>query len=48
MSNEYNIPGEPLGKFGRMRLAYIKEAKPTLYGRLKLSGELQAHLYRID
>jgi hypothetical protein len=48
MANEYDISGEPLGKYGRMRLAYIKESKPTLYGRLKLSGELQAYLYRID
>jgi hypothetical protein len=48
MKEDYNIPGDPLGKFGRMRLRYIKEAKPALYGRLKLSGELQAYLYRID
>jgi hypothetical protein len=48
MINENCIYDQPLGKCGRMRLKYIKEAKPALYGRMKLSGELEAYLYRID
>ena len=48
MNNEYNIPGSPLGKYGRMRLDYLKKAKPLLFLQLKQSGELQKHLYSID
>jgi len=48
MANDYNIPGNPLGKFGRMRLAYLKNEKTALFQELKQSGKLQSHLYSID
>ena len=48
MNDDYNIPGNPLGKYGRMRLAYLRETKPALFAELKWFGKLQAHLYEID
>ena len=45
------IPEEeqyPLGKYGRMRLRYLREHRPVLYNQLLLSGKLMAHLYSID
>ena len=48
MKNNYNIPGSPLGKFGRMRLAYLENEKTALFLELKQSGKLQSHLYDID
>ena len=38
----------PLGKYGRMRKAYLKEYRPVLYNDLLLSGRLAAHLREID
>lgn len=44
---EYYIPDltcprddRPIGKWGRMHLAYLKEHKPGLYSQMILSGEL--------
>lgn len=34
----------PIGKWGRMHLAYLKEHKPGLYSHLILSGNLYRHL----
>jgi len=48
VKSDYNIPGSPLGKFGRMRLAYIENEKTALFLELKQSGKLQSHLYDID
>ena len=31
---------EPLGKYGRMRLAYLKTQRPMLYNQLLLNGTL--------
>ncbi len=45
------IPEEeqyPLGKYGRMRLRYLREHQPVLYNQLLLSGKLMAHLHSID
>jgi len=45
------IPAEdmrPLGKYGRMRLRYLREYRPLLFNQLLLSGKLMAHLHRID
>jgi hypothetical protein len=39
---------KPLGKFGRMRKAYLKEAKPAAYNEMLLSDTLMSHLHRID
>ncbi len=38
----------PLGKYGRMRLNYLKEHRPGLFSSLLLSGKLMAHLHEID
>ena len=35
---------EPLGKYGRMRLAYLKTQHPVLYNRMLLNGTLWPHL----
>ena len=45
------IPAEdtiPLGKYGRMRLQYLREHRPLLFNQLLLSGKLMPHLYSID
>ena len=38
----------PLGRYGRMRLAYLQEHRPGLYTRLLLSGKLYDHLSEVD
>ena len=38
----------PLGKYGRMRKAFLKEQRPILYNHLLLSGKLYPHLAEID
>ena len=38
----------PLGRYGRMRRAYLKEWRPILYSRLLLREELFPHLREID
>ena len=37
----------PIGKYGRMRLDYLKEHRPVNYNQLILSGKLYAHLGEI-
>lgn len=39
---------QPLGKFGRMRKAYLKEQRPVLWSSLILSEQLYPHLREID
>ena len=39
---------QPLGKYGRMRLNYLKEHRPGLFSILLLSGKLMEHLQEID
>lgn len=41
-------PETPLGKYGRMRKAYLKEHRPILYNRLLMSEKLYPHLLEID
>ena len=50
---EYQLPlltlpqtddSEPLGKYGRMRLAYLKTQRPVLYHQMLLNGTLWPHL----
>ena len=36
------------GRFGRMRLKYLKEHRRAIYINLKTSGELMHHLNEID
>ncbi len=49
--SEYQLPlltlpqtddSEPLGKYGRMRLTYLKTQHPVLYNRMLLNGTLAA------
>ena len=35
---------EPLGKYTRMRLAYLKTQRPVLYNKMLLNGTLWPHL----
>ena len=39
---------EPLGKYGRMRLAYLKNQRPVLYNRMLLNGTLCPHLQDVQ
>lgn len=41
-------PEKPLGKYGRMRKAYLKEHRPILYNQLMMSEKLYPHLLEID
>ena len=41
-------PEKPLGKYGRMRRAYLKENRPLLYNQLLLNGTLYPHLLEIE
>ena len=41
-------PESKIGKYGRMRLEYLKKRKKSLYNDLLLSGKLQQHLLDID
>ena len=43
---DISIPDEdkPIGKWGWMRLRFLKENKPILYNRMILNGTLQSHL----
>ena len=54
---EYQLPlltlpqtddSEPLGKYGRMRLAYLKNQRPVLYNRMLLNGTLWPHLQDVQ
>ena len=39
---------EPLGKYGRMRLAYLKTQRPVLYHHMLLNGSLWPHLQEVQ
>ena len=41
-------PTKPLGKYGRMRKAYLKEHRPILYNQLLMSEKLYPHLIEIE
>ena len=41
-------PPKPLGKYGRMRKAYLKEHRPLIYNQLLLTEKLYPHLIEID
>ena len=54
---EYQLPrltlpqtdeAEPLGKYGRMRLAYLKNHRPVLYNQMLLNGTLWPHLQDVQ
>ena len=39
---------EPLGRYARMRRAFLREHRPILYNQLLLSEKLFPHLWEID
>ena len=39
---------ELLGKYGRMRLAYLKTQRPVLYNKMLLNGTLWPHLQDVQ
>lgn len=41
-------PEKPLGKYGRMRMNYLKEHRRGLYTVMLLNGMLADHLHEID
>ena len=41
-------PSKPLGKYGRMRKAYLKEHRRLIYNQMLLSGSLFPHLQEVD
>ena len=43
-----DTPYEPIGKYGRMRQAYLKEQRPGLYSHLILSGKYYEHLAEVE
>ena len=51
LNGDYYLPDisipdgdKPIGKWGRMRLMFLKENKPILYNQMILNGTLQSHL----
>ena len=56
MNGDYQIPDlklteqpeKPLGKYGRMRKAYLKEHRPLIYNQLLLTEKLYPHLIESD
>ena len=51
LNGDYYLPDisipdgdKPIGKWGRMRLRFLKETKPILYNQMILNGTLQSHL----
>ena len=54
---EYQLPllilsqtddADPLGKYSRMRLAYLKNQRPVLYHQMLFSGSLWQHLQDVQ
>ena len=41
-------PKTPLGKYGRMRLNFLKQQHPVLYNTMLLSGSLYPHLMELE
>lgn len=43
-----NHPPKPLGRYGRMRRAYLMEHRPVLYHTMLLNGSLYPHLLELE
>ena len=43
-----NQPRKPLGKYGRLRRAYLMEHRPVLYHTMLLNGSLYPHLLEVE
>ncbi len=41
-------PDRSLGKYGLMRLRYLKEHRPIVWAKLVMDGELYAHLLEVE
>ena len=41
-------PKTPLGKYGRMRLNFLKQQHPVLYNTMLLNGSLYPHLMELE
>lgn len=39
---------QPLGKYGMLRRAYLKEHRPVLLSQMQMTGRLTEHLLEID
>ncbi|MCT4564561.1 MAG: TnpV protein [Maledivibacter sp.] len=48
ISNDVKDDERPLGKYGWMRLRYLKEHKAIMYRELLVSGELMEHCHRVN
>ena len=55
LNGDYYIPlievphdDRPIGKYGRMRMQYLKEQHPGNYSSLILSGKLHDHLIEVN
>ena len=48
IAGEDDPASQPLGLWGRRRLAYLKDHRQSLYNDLLLSGKLEDHLHAID
>ena len=38
----------PLGKYGRMRLSFLRQQRPVLYNTMLLNGSLYPHLMEVE
>ena len=52
---DYQLPNlilnqsrKPLGKYGRMRLNFLKQQHPVLYNTMLLNGSLYPHLMEVE
>ena len=43
-----NQPRKPLGKYGRLRRAYLMNHRPVLYNTMLLNGSLYPHLMEVE
>ena len=43
-----NQPRKPLGKYGRLRRAYLMNHRPMLYNTMLLNGSLYPHLMEVE
>ena len=48
ISNDVKYDERPIGKYGGMRLLYLKEHKSYMYRELLVNGELMEHCHRVN
>ena len=41
-------PKTPLGKYGRLRLSFLRQQRPVLYNTMLLNGSLYPHLMEVE